>query len=96
MNTVIVPVIKNKSGDVSDTNNYRPIALSSIVSKVFEIILLSRCDEYIGSSDCSSVLNPDIQPIFVYTHSKKLYIFIIRTHLLYLFVIWTPQRHFIK
>ena len=52
MNTVIVPVIKNKSGDVSDTNNYRPIALSSIVSKVFEIILLSRCEEYIGSSDC--------------------------------------------
>ena len=52
MNTVIVPVIKNKSGDVSDTNNYRPIALSSIVSKAFEIILLSRCEEYIGSSDC--------------------------------------------
>ena len=52
MNTVIVPVIKNKSGDVSDTNNYRPIALSSIVSKVFEIILLSRCEEYIESFDC--------------------------------------------
>ena len=36
INSVIVPLVKNKSGDLTDKNNYRPIALSSIASKVFE------------------------------------------------------------
>ena len=27
MKTAIVPIIKNKTGDSSDKNNYRPIAL---------------------------------------------------------------------
>ena len=27
MKTAIVPIIKNKTGDTSDKNNYRPIAL---------------------------------------------------------------------
>ena len=42
----------------------------------------------------SSVLNRDMQPIVVYTHSKKLCMFIDRTHFLYLFVIWTQKMHF--
>ena len=29
--TTIVPVVKNKSGNLSDSNNYRPIALATIV-----------------------------------------------------------------
>ena len=32
INSVIIPIIKNKSGDFTDKNNYRPIALSSIIS----------------------------------------------------------------
>ena len=30
INSVTIPIIKNKSGDFTDKNNYRPIALSSI------------------------------------------------------------------
>ena len=36
INSVIVHSVKNKSGDLTDKNNYRSIALSSIASKVFE------------------------------------------------------------
>ena len=39
INSVIIPLIKNKCGDQTDKNNYRPIALSSIISKVFEHII---------------------------------------------------------
>ena len=30
MVTIIAPTIKNKSGDFSDNNNYRPIALATV------------------------------------------------------------------
>ena len=35
MKTAIVPIIKNKTGDSSDKNNYRPIALVIACSKIF-------------------------------------------------------------
>ena len=40
MNTIIIPLIKNKSGDTSNVNNYRPIAFVTVASKIFEMILL--------------------------------------------------------
>ena len=36
MHSVIVPLIKNISGDLSDMNNYRAIAISIAYSKIFE------------------------------------------------------------
>ena len=38
--TTIVPIIKNKAGDLSSGNNYRPIALANVISKVFESLIL--------------------------------------------------------
>ncbi|CAG9131273.1 unnamed protein product [Plutella xylostella] len=37
--TVVVPVLKNKTGDVGDMNNYRPISLATILAKVFDALL---------------------------------------------------------
>ena len=36
MKTAIVPIIKNKTGDTSDINNYRPIAIVTACSKIFD------------------------------------------------------------
>ena len=36
--TTIVPIVKNKSGNLSDSSNYRPIALATIISKMFESV----------------------------------------------------------
>ena len=49
--TVLVPIVKEKTGDISDKGNYRPIALASVVSKVFEMSLLVKLEKYLYSSD---------------------------------------------
>ena len=59
LDSVIVPLVKNKNGDLFDKNNYnRPIALSSTISKVFENVILYRLEEYLWTTDNSSrILN---------------------------------------
>ena len=52
MSVALVPIIKSKSGRIMSKDNYRPIALASIVSKVLEKILLNRL--YIFLDTCSN------------------------------------------
>ena len=49
--TVLVPIVKDKTGDISDKGNYRPIALASVISKVLEMALLVKLEKYLYSSD---------------------------------------------
>ena len=51
MKTSIIPLIKNKSGDTSNVNNYRPIALVTVASKILEIILLEMLTPYLNTTD---------------------------------------------
>ena len=46
MKTAIVPIIKSKTGNSSDKNNYRPIALVTACSKIFELCLLKIIELY--------------------------------------------------
>jgi len=49
MKSVIVPLVKCKTGDLSDVNNYRAIAISTSISKLFENVLavhVKSCDYY--------------------------------------------------
>ena len=45
--TTIVPIVKNKASDLSDSNNYRPIAIATITSKLLESVLLLKCSDYL-------------------------------------------------
>jgi len=47
----LVPVLKDKTGNSSDMSNYRPIALTSIVSKILERIVLRKSLSYLTSCD---------------------------------------------
>ena len=51
MKTIIIPLVKNKYGDLSDVNNYRPIALVTVVSKKNENILLELMEPYLSTTD---------------------------------------------
>ena len=48
---IIIPLIKDKSGDASSSSNYCGITLSSNISKLFEKCLLDLFGKYLTSSD---------------------------------------------
>ena len=51
LSVILVPVIKDKAGKLNSSENYRPIALASILSKVLERTLLNRLEQYILTTD---------------------------------------------
>ena len=44
LSVVRVPVIMDKTGIISSKDNYRPIALASVFSKIIEVIILGRIE----------------------------------------------------
>ena len=51
MKIPIVPIIKCKTGNTADKNNYRPIALVTACSKIFELCLLEIIEKYLDTHD---------------------------------------------
>ena len=51
LSVVLVPVIKDKVGKINSSDNYRPIALASVLSKILEIVLLDRIKKYVWTTD---------------------------------------------
>ena len=49
--STLISIPKNPTGDLSDLNNYRGIALSNIMNKVLEIIIIRRCGASLRSSE---------------------------------------------
>ena len=44
---IIIPLIKDKTDDVNNVNNYRGITLIPVISKLFELVLLEICEEFL-------------------------------------------------
>ena len=51
MKTAIVPIIRGKTGNTADKNNYRQIALVTACSKIFELCLLKIIEKYSDTHD---------------------------------------------
>ena len=51
LNTTIVPICKNKNGNMSDTSNYRPVAVATLVSKLLKHFILSNISPFLGTTD---------------------------------------------
>ena len=47
--TITAPIIKNKSGALSDNNNYGPITLATVARTLFESVILSRATPFLTS-----------------------------------------------
>jgi len=42
MQSILIPLVKIKGGDLSDVDNYRAIMVSNAITKVFEFVLLDH------------------------------------------------------
>ena len=51
MKTAIVHILKNRQGDTSDKNNYRPIAIVIALSKIFELCIMRMIETHLVTSD---------------------------------------------
>jgi len=47
----IIPIVKDKRGDLTSVQNYRPITISPIISKIFEYFLLNKYSFLMPSDD---------------------------------------------
>ena len=89
--TVLVPIVKDKTRGISYNGNYTPIALASVISKVFEMALLVKLEKY--SSDYQFGFKPK--------HSTDLCIYTLRRSLnfinhslhRFMYVSWMRPRH---
>ena len=62
-------------GNISESNNYRSIALATIISKLFESVLLVKCEDYL--STCSNQFG------FKKGHSTDLCIYALKEYIEY-------------
>lgn len=51
LKTVITPIVKNKSGNLSDSSNYRPISLATTCAKLYDSIILNLLSKHIKIND---------------------------------------------
>lgn len=80
--TILIPIIKDKKGNITDPDNYRPIAISSVTSKIFENILLKRLQSYICTSDNQFGFKPK--------HSTDMCVFVLKQIIDYYFSMSSP------
>ena len=48
---IVIPVVKDRLGDICSANNYRPITLSPVISKIFECCLLHKYEHFLYSDE---------------------------------------------
>ena len=75
MKTAIVPILKNRQGDTSDKNNYRPIAIVMALSKIFELCIMRKIE--------TQLITSDNQFGFKHEHGTDLCIFTVKSVIKY-------------
>jgi len=68
METIIIPIFKNKKGLVMDKDNYRPVAVTTVVSKIIELNLLDSLHDKLGTLCNQLVLKASMVLICVCSH----------------------------
>lgn len=60
MKTKVVPIVKNRTGDIADKGNYRPISLATTIAKVLDSVLESILQKYLQLHDAQFGFRPGL------------------------------------
>ena len=82
INTVIVPILKNKNGNHQDCGNYKLIATATVVSKLFEQVILINIKNFLDTTDN--------QFGFKTKHSTDMCIFLLKQAIFYYITCGSP------
>ncbi|CAK1585979.1 unnamed protein product [Parnassius mnemosyne] len=77
MKTIVVPIVKNKTGDISDKGNYRPISLATIIAKVLDGVLDTILSDHIQLHDTQFGFRPGLSTesaILCLKHTVRYYV----------------------
>lgn len=76
LDTVVVPIVKNRTGDIADKGNYRPISLATVIAKVFDSVLDTNLGRYTELHDSQFGFRPGLSTesaIYALKHTVKYY-----------------------
>lgn len=57
---VIIPLLKDKLGCVNNLDNYRGITLIPVIAKLFELVILELCSDYLCTDDLQFGFKPKL------------------------------------
>jgi len=69
MDSVIIPVVKSKHGDLTNIDNYRAIMVYNSISKIFESILLDIFTNCVDDIDFQFVFKSGHSTDILYSHA---------------------------
>ena len=58
--STLIPIIKDKLGDITSSNNYRSIAISSLVMKLYDLVILAAYEKHLGLDDLQYSYQRDV------------------------------------
>ena len=80
LDTMIIPLLKDSKIDISDCNNYRPIAITSIMSKILESAILEKYKDYFITGNhqfgFKAKHGADQSPVYLYYERNYRYVFV--------------------
>ena len=59
-NGIIIPLLKDKTGDINSLDNYRAITLIPVISKLFELVVLELCSDQFMTDELQYGFKPNV------------------------------------
>ena len=58
--STLTPIIKDKLGDTTTSSNYRSIAISSLIMKIYDLVIISVYNKYLHLYDLQYSYQPNV------------------------------------
>ena len=88
----LVPILKDKLGDICDSNNYRSIAISSLILKVFDWVIILLYGDKLNLDQLQFSYQPNISTNTCAWMAIETIDCFTRNGLMCLYVLWTCQK----